>query len=180
MRRKHLIDSPTSQSSCEIAACHRPPILSLSLGYGSRGTKQPLPPLPAPVQNERDDISIYSQPKPLIELFTMDEESFYEEVAKELGSSDLKPGLWIRAIAESNGSDDLAPGLYIRFRVEQLVKAKEAVLREIQRLEDERTKAEEKARLQAAKLEAAELERKEKEAEAELESDRKSNGGCRN
>lgn len=146
-----------------------PAIQLASSSVAPPSTEQPIP-KPLAVQTAVAASPSPSQPKPPMQDSSMDDDdSFYEEVAKEIESNTLKPGLWTRAFAEANGSHDLARALYIRLRVAQLVRVKQAELREIQRLEDERIMHEEKARLQAAKLEAAELERKEKEAEAALE-----------
>jgi hypothetical protein len=126
-------------------------------------------------------VPTFADPKPSALPF-IDDESFYEEVAKELESDSMKPGLWTKALVEADGEQERVKPIYIRLRVAQLLTAKEAELRELQRLEDERIRVEEEARLQAAKLEAAELEaaeleaaeleRKEKEAEAALEKRR--------
>lgn len=119
-----------------------------------------------------------SQLKPPMQDSSMDDDdSFYEEVAKEIESNTMKPGLWTRAFAEANGSHDLARALYIRLRVAQLVRVKQAELREIQRLEDERIELEEKARLEAAREEAervrvAYLQKQKQEEEARLEAGR--------
>jgi hypothetical protein len=106
------------------------------------------------------------EPKPSALPF-IDDEPFYEEVAREFESDSMKPGLWTKAFAEADGDKEKSKVVYIRLRVAQLLAAKEAELKELQRLEDERIRAEEEARLQAAKLEAAKLKMKEKEAELE-------------
>lgn len=79
----------------------------------------------------------------------LDDEPFYEEVAKEIESDTMKPGLWTKAFAEADGDDNQAKAIYIRLRVAQLISAKEAEMKELQRLEEERIKAEEHARIAA-------------------------------
>lgn len=87
----------------------------------------------------------------------IDDEPFYEEVAKELKSDAMKPGLWTKAVAEAEGGQEKVKSIYIRLRVAQLRAAKEAELRELQRLEDERIKAEEEAAKKEAARQEAEL-----------------------
>lgn len=88
----------------------------------------------------------------------IDDEPFYEDVAKEMESDAIKPGLWTKAFVEAGGDNERTKVVYIRLRVAQLIGAKEAELKELQRLEQERIKAEEKARLKAAREEAARAE----------------------
>lgn len=109
----------------------------------------------------------------------LDDEPFYEEVARELEVNEMKPGLWAKAFAEADGDEERVKAIYIRLRVAQLMSAREAELKELQRLEDERIKAaEEEARIKsarekAARVEAAELERKRQEEATRLEAERK-------
>ena len=96
----------------------------------------------------------------------IDDEPFYEEVAKEFETDSMKPGLWTKALAEADGEQDRVKPIYIRLRVAQLLAAKEAELRSLQRLENERIKAEEEAaKKEAAREEAARQEAARKEAE---------------
>ncbi len=109
------------------------------------------------------------KPKPeqrLSALPFIDDEPFYEEVAKELETETIKPGLWTKALADADGDKERVKPIYIRLRVAQLLAAKEAELRELQRLEDERIRAEEEAaKKEAARQEAARKEAARKEAE---------------
>jgi hypothetical protein len=101
----------------------------------------------------------------------IDDEPFYEEVAKEFETDSMKPGLWTKALAEADGEQERVKPIYIRLRVAQLLAAKEAEFIELQRLEDERIKAEEEAArmeaAEAARQEAVEFERQKEEADAE-------------
>ena len=49
------------------------------------------------------------------------DDKFYEEVARELESKSLRPGLWTRAVAETGDEGSAAKALYIRLRVSELV-----------------------------------------------------------
>jgi hypothetical protein len=48
-------------------------------------------------------------------------DKFYEEVARELETKSLRPGLWTRAVAETGDEGSAAKALYIRLRVSELV-----------------------------------------------------------
>ena len=107
----------------------------------------------------------------------IDDELFYEEVAKEMASDAIKPGLWTKAFVESDGDNERAKVVYIRLRVAQLMGAREAELKELHRLEEERILAEDEERLEAAsgeaaRLETAELERQKQEAKDEEASEK--------
>jgi hypothetical protein len=102
----------------------------------------------------------------------MDDEPFYEEVAKEMASDSIKPGLWTKAFVDSDGDNERAKFVYIRLRVAQLMGAREAELKELHRLEEERILDEDEKRLEAARLETAELERQKQEAENEDASEK--------
>ena len=56
----------------------------------------------------------------------MDDECYYDEVAKELANQQLRPGLWAKAIAESAGSESAARARYIKLRAQQLKDAASA------------------------------------------------------
>ena len=51
----------------------------------------------------------------------MDDEPFYEQVAAEVASGDVKPGLWAKAFAEAGGNDPAAKATYIRLRAGPLI-----------------------------------------------------------
>lgn len=57
----------------------------------------------------------------------MDDEKYYEIVALELRSGNLKLGLWTKAISLSFGDDAKAKSMYIGFRVEQLIKEEQSL-----------------------------------------------------
>ena len=65
---------------------------------------------------------------------TMDDEAFYEEIAKEIESDAMKPGLWTKAFAEADGEQERAKVLYIRLRVSQLTKVRDEQLVEQKRI----------------------------------------------
>lgn len=77
----------------------------------------------------------------------MNDDVLYEEVAKEIQSKAMVPGLWARAFAEAQGSLDHARALYIRYRVSQLAAARNA------RLEQERRRVAEVASARNAQVE---------------------------
>ena len=52
----------------------------------------------------------------------MDDQIFYDIVARELQDKKLDPGLWTRAYAEGLGDNDKARAIYILYRVGQLKK----------------------------------------------------------
>jgi hypothetical protein len=51
----------------------------------------------------------------------MNDDAFYDEVAKELEANKLIPGVWTRAFAEADGNENRAKAIYIKQRVAQLV-----------------------------------------------------------
>jgi hypothetical protein len=53
----------------------------------------------------------------------MNDDEFYDEVAKEIQENRLVPGVWARAFAEANGDENRAKAIYIKLRVTQLTKA---------------------------------------------------------
>lgn len=100
----------------------------------------------------------------------MDNEAFYEQVAEEIATDTMKPGIWARAFAETDGENDRAKALYIRLRVAQLVNARDVELQEAQRLKAQQALEEKQARDEAAELkrqEQAEVSRKLQEMEAQ-------------
>jgi uncharacterized RDD family membrane protein YckC len=50
---------------------------------------------------------------------TINDDSFYDEVAKELEANKLIPGVWTRAFAEADGDENRAKAIYIKLRVLQ-------------------------------------------------------------
>jgi hypothetical protein len=50
----------------------------------------------------------------------MNDDAFYDEVAKELEANKLIPGVWTRAFAEADGDENRAKAIYIKLRVAQL------------------------------------------------------------
>jgi len=50
----------------------------------------------------------------------VNDERFYDEVAKELQAKAMIPGLWTKAFADAGGDVDRARALYIKYRVAQL------------------------------------------------------------
>jgi len=51
----------------------------------------------------------------------MDDEAYYEIVAKEAAAGDIKPGLWAKAFAQAEGKTEPARAIYIRLRAKQLI-----------------------------------------------------------
>ncbi len=51
---------------------------------------------------------------------TATEDAFYDEVAKELETNKLIPGVWTRAFAEADGDENCAKAIYIKLRVAQM------------------------------------------------------------
>lgn len=125
---------------------------------------QPKPPIMKPEPDEKPPAAT-----------VMDNEAFYEQVAGEIESDAMKPGIWARAFAETDGENDRAKALYIRLRVAQLVSAREVELEDVSRLMAERAIEEEQAKREAtargeaeneaAKQESAKLQREQDEAE---------------
>ena len=50
------------------------------------------------------------------------EEQIFEQVAREMHSNDIRPGLWAKAFAESNGDPDRTRARYISLRANSIVK----------------------------------------------------------
>ena len=67
----------------------------------------------------------------------MNDDALYEEVAQEIKSQTMVPGVWARAFAEANGDLDQARALYIRYRVAQLAEVRNEGLKQ-QRQENRR------------------------------------------
>ncbi len=53
-------------------------------------------------------------------LTTVNDDVFYDEVAKEMETNNLLPGVWTRAFAEADGDENRAKAIYIKRRVAQL------------------------------------------------------------
>ena len=53
----------------------------------------------------------------------MQDDKFYNEVAKELLDGQIQAGAWARAFAEAEGDKERAKAIYIRLRVQQLTEA---------------------------------------------------------
>ena len=51
----------------------------------------------------------------------MNDDAFYDEVAKELESNNLISGVWTRAFAEADGDENRARAIYIKLRVAKLL-----------------------------------------------------------
>ena len=66
----------------------------------------------------------------------MNDDAFYDEVAKEIETNNLVPGVWTRAFAEADGDENRAKAIYIKLRVAKLLDA-ERQLQHI-RAEEER------------------------------------------
>ena len=50
------------------------------------------------------------------------EEKIFEQVAREMHSNEIRPGLWAKAYAESNGDPDRTRARYISLRANSIVK----------------------------------------------------------
>ena len=50
----------------------------------------------------------------------MQDDKFYEEVAKELLDGSVQAGVWARAFSDAEGDKEKAKAIYIRLRVQQL------------------------------------------------------------
>jgi hypothetical protein len=48
------------------------------------------------------------------------DDTYYDQVARELQNKTLIPGLWTKAYADANGDEAKARALYIKYRVAQL------------------------------------------------------------
>ena len=128
--------------------------VALPIVQNSRITRepQPTPPIMKPEPEEKPPVA------PI-----MDDDAFYEQVAGEIESDAMKPGIWARAFAETDGENDRAKALYIRLRVAQLVSERDKELEELARLLKQRVIEEEQAREDAVELKrqqrAAELQK---------------------
>lgn len=50
---------------------------------------------------------------------SFEEERLYERAADELGSGELRKGLWVKALSDVNGNEEAAKARYIKLRVAQ-------------------------------------------------------------
>jgi hypothetical protein len=118
--------------------------------------------------NGADFIEPIAAPRPNTPKQTMNDDTFYEQIAVEIQSESMLPGVWTRAFAEANGAHDLARALYIRIRVAQLSDARNA------ELERQRLIAAEEVRKKAVQLEQQQLAAAEeaRQKAAELEKQR--------
>jgi len=82
------------------------------------------------------------------DLSDMNDDAFYDEVAKEMQEDRLVPGVWTRAFAEADGDENRAKATYIKVRVGQLSKEAEEKKRvaEKQRIAEEKQFEEEELR----------------------------------
>lgn len=67
---------------------------------------------------------------PASNLYIMNDDVFYNQVAEEIQANKTVPGLWTKAFAEANGKTDEARALYIKHRVLQLADEHTRVERE--------------------------------------------------
>ena len=65
-------------------------------------------------------------------LKQLENDKYYDEVARELQDKPMVPGLWTKAYAEMGGDDAKARALYIKYRVAQLSEASHQQLDEAQ------------------------------------------------
>lgn len=75
--------------------------------------------------NAAKDQPAGSTPPVKEDLTIMNDDAFYDEVAKELETDNLVPGVWTRAFAEADGDENRAKATYIKVRVGQLSKEAE-------------------------------------------------------
>lgn len=91
-------------------------------------------------------ISLLFKPKTLMEMpSNTGNDTFYDEVARELQGKSMVSGLWTKAFAEMGGDDAKARALYIKYRVAQLA----------EQHEQERAKIKAAEKKQYAEMEAA-------------------------
>jgi hypothetical protein len=64
----------------------------------------------------------------------MNNDTFYDEVARELQAKEMVPGVWTRAFAEADGQIERARALYIKYRVAQMSEAREQQINEKRRM----------------------------------------------
>tara|TARA_A100001015_G_scaffold250525_1_gene289001 strand:- start:189 stop:881 length:693 start_codon:yes stop_codon:yes gene_type:complete len=95
----------------------------------------------------------------------LDEEYFYELVAKEVSNNFRKDGLWAKALADSGGDETSAKALYIKYRMQSL---KDAALLEKVAKEDLEREAQQAFR--------QEMERNLKNRESQITAEVKSKG----
>ena len=72
------------------------------------------------------------------------EEAFYEQVATEIQSGNIKQGLWLKANVDADGEDQKAKSIYAKLRVAQLIrdyKAQEAEMTRV--IQEEKQKQQE-------------------------------------
>ena len=60
----------------------------------------------------------------------MNNDAFYDEVARELQAKEMVPGVWTRAFAEADGQIERARALYIKYRVAQMSEARSQQIQE--------------------------------------------------
>ncbi len=60
----------------------------------------------------------------------MQDDKFYDEVAKELLDGNVQAGVWARSFSEADGDKEKAKAIYIRLRVAGLAIEKQAQVRE--------------------------------------------------
>ncbi len=51
----------------------------------------------------------------------MNDDAFYEQVAEEMKTDNLIPGVWTRAFAEADGDENRAKSIYIKLRIAKLL-----------------------------------------------------------
>jgi hypothetical protein len=70
-----------------------------------------------------DNLMAQDMPSVVVEkgLSTMNNDAFYDEVAKEMQENRLVPGVWTRAFAEADGDENRAKAIYIKLRVAKLL-----------------------------------------------------------
>lgn len=64
----------------------------------------------------------------------MNDDAFYDEVAKEMQENRMIPGVWTRAFAEADGDENRAKAIYIKRRVAQLAENSKQQHEEAKRL----------------------------------------------
>lgn len=76
------------------------------------------------------------------DLYVIDEEAIYEQVANEIESGNVRKGLWTRLWADLDGSDDKVKLAYIRTRVAEIRGEMEAAQRAAAQVAQEREREE--------------------------------------
>jgi hypothetical protein len=64
----------------------------------------------------------------------MNNDTFYDEVARELQAKAMVPGVWTRAFAEADGQIERARALYIKYRVAQMAELRNQQIHEERRM----------------------------------------------